>query len=151
VKKFTKFLENLFGSKLREKNWLALPKLQPKQHFYPPLVKKVPPPAAYPLVLGEALKKLEEDYFQFSSLLQSHRESFLRTKEWKDSDSELFTSSSDSEQQFEVEELLGKKIVDCQVYYKVKWKYYPETEWIRLELLNCSDLLENFELTLKPK
>jgi hypothetical protein len=57
---------------------------------------------------------------------------------------ELFTSSSDSEQEFEIEELLGKKIVDCQV----KWKY-PETEWIRQELLNCSDLLENFEITLK--
>jgi hypothetical protein len=67
------------------------------------------------------------------------------------SDSELFTSSSDSEQEFEIKELLGKKIVDCQVYYKVKWKYYPETEWIRLELLNCSNLLENFELTLKLK
>jgi hypothetical protein len=63
VKKFTKFLENLFGSELQDKNWFALLKLQPKQHFYPPSVKKVPPPAAHPLVLGEALKKLEEDYF----------------------------------------------------------------------------------------
>jgi hypothetical protein len=128
VKKFTKFLENLFGSQLQEKNWLALPNLQPKQHFYPLSVKKVPLPAAHTLILGEALKNLEEDYFQFTSLLQSHRESFLRTKEWEDSDSELFTLSSDREQEFAVEELLGKKIVDCQMYYKMKWKYYPETE-----------------------
>jgi hypothetical protein len=32
----------------------------------------------------------------------------------------MFTSLSNSEQEFEVKELLGKKIVDGQVYYKVK-------------------------------
>jgi hypothetical protein len=32
--------------------------------------------------------------------------------------------SSNSELEFEVEELSGKKIVDSQV----KWKYYPETK-----------------------
>jgi hypothetical protein len=101
--------------------------------------------------LGEALKKLEKDLFQFSSLLQSHRESFLKTKEWENSDSELFTSSSDSEQEFEVKECLGKKIIDCQMYYKVKWKYYPETKWIRQEHVNCSDLLENFEISQNKK
>jgi hypothetical protein len=35
---------------------------------------------AHLLILGEALQKLEEDYFQFTSLLQSLKESFLRTK-----------------------------------------------------------------------
>jgi hypothetical protein len=57
-------------------------------------------------------------------LLTSRKESFLQTKEWEDSDSELCTSSSDSDQEFVVEKIVGKKIVGLQVFYKVKWKYY---------------------------
>jgi len=55
---------------------------------------------------------------------------------------------ADEEAEYEVEAILDKRKVRCQVQYLVKWKGFPtyEASWEPLaNLSGCQDLLERFE------
>lgn len=57
-------------------------------------------------------------------------------------------SNQDEDIEYEVEEIIGKKINKKGVFYKVKWEGYPESEstWEPKEnLTNVKELIEEFE------
>lgn len=57
------------------------------------------------------------------------------------------------EEEYEVEKVLDKKVVGGKVHYLLKWKNYPESDstWEAQEGLQCPELIEEFENTLKEK
>ena len=86
---------------------------------------------------------------QPSRTIKQEEKKFDANKTWNGSDElELQSSASDEEQEFQVEAILKKKIVNNQIYYKIKWLYYPDKEWLREEhLTGCKDLLQEFNST----
>lgn len=47
---------------------------------------------------------------------------------------------------YEIHEVIGKKIANGKVYYQVSWKGYEETSWIQEELINAAELIEDWEI-----
>jgi hypothetical protein len=141
-------LDNLFRKELLTKDWETLPPLGPKQHFYAPNVKYVSASPSIPLNFHSIRLQLREEYRKFHSLLESRRDCWEREQDWNESISSISSSSSDSDQEFEVEEILDKKIDDDDiVWYKVSWKYYPgESTWIKKSnMANALDLIQEYE------
>jgi hypothetical protein len=141
-----KFLKKLFFVDLPDKEFQSFPLLPPRQHHYPPTVKLAPPPPSEPLNRTKILDKLKLDLKNFETLLEKRKAQFLKNRNWEeDDDEELHTSSSCSDQEWEVSEILNKKVSEGVTYYEVKWKYFEETEWVREGLLDgCIDLVEEF-------
>lgn len=82
------------------------------------------------------------------SLLEKRKRKFDKDITWENHSSEEFsTSSSNSDQEWEVHSLLDKKTEGSQVFYLVKWKYWEgDPTWDKVEkLTNCAELLEEFE------
>ena len=102
-----------------------------------------------PLIYNDVNQKLEKEYNNLVELLNKRKKKFDANKTWNGSDElELQSSASDKEQEFQVEAILKKKIVNNQIYYKIKWLYYPDKEWLREEhLTGCKDLLQEFNST----
>ena len=142
-------LNSVFGKDLLNEEWMILPPLGPKQHFYPPNINFVTTEASIPLNHSEILNQLDREYCKFCTLLQSRKDCFERQQDWMHSDSSMSTSSSDSDQEFEVDAILDKEIDDDNVvWYKVTWKYYPgESTWVReSNIENAADLIQEYEL-----
>ena len=63
--------------------------------------------------------------------------------------SELSENECETEEteEYEVEKILNKKIIDNQVYYLIKWKYYPlsANSWEPQSNLDCLELLNEYE------
>lgn len=100
--------------------------------------------------MRDTLTKLSTNLQSFVNLLQHRKRQFDRHKDWDESDDEeLLTSSSDSEQEFEVQAIIGEKEVQGTIYYLVQWKYFPgEDERLReVHLENARDLIEEYELS----
>ena len=57
------------------------------------------------------------------------------------------------EEEYEVEKVADKRIIDGNVEYLLKWKNYPDTDntWEAQEGLQCAELIEEFEKILKEK
>jgi len=147
LSRINSFLETTFTGIL-DGTWKCLPPLAATSHFYPPSVSFVSPPDTItPLHRGNVINKLETEYNSLIRLLQERKKKFEASIDWEGGDEqELESSASDEDQEFEVEAIIGKKTVNNQVYYKVKWKYYTEKEWLREEhLTNCKDLITAFE------
>ena len=139
------FLKDLFKSKLTRIPFLVFESLGPQRHFYPPKVKKVEASPCQPLVFDQILGKLKQDFENFEKLLISRREQFIRRHDWEDEDSELCSSSSDSDHDYVVEEVLNDKVKKGQRYFLIQFKYYSEPEWIReIHLAGCRDLVQNY-------
>lgn len=61
---------------------------------------------------------------------------------------------SDDEIEFSVEKILDKKVLkNGKVEYLLKWKGYDDSEntWEPIENLDCQELIDNFEESLKKK
>ncbi len=128
--------------------WSVLPQLGSKQHFYPPNVKYVETQPSHPLNYENIQKKLEHEYDKFITLLEKRKKSFEESQPFLDSESEISTSSSDSDQEFEIDKILEKKVDRENItWYLVTWKYYPgESTWIkRSGMDNATDLIKEFE------
>ena len=148
IQRFESHLQYLFGEELQDDDWKTLPILGPKQHFYPPNVKFVEAQPSTPLNMETILDNLEKECIAFTSLLDKRKSTFDSKKEWDETDSELSTSSSDSDQEFEVEEIIDKKVDDDgNVRYLVTWKDFPgESTWVRKSNMESSaDLIEEYE------
>jgi hypothetical protein len=134
------------GQGLKKVPWIVFEPLTPKKHFYPPKVKKVVAPASVPLIKKDILTLLEGDYENFQKLLDSRREQFIRQHNWEDEDSELCSSSSDSEHEYIVKEVLGVKTKkNGERSFLISFKYFEEPEWIKeIYLGGCQDLISEF-------
>ena len=139
-------MKKLFFVDLPDKEFQSFPLLPPRQHHYPPTVKLAPPPPSEPLNRKKILDKLKLDLKNFETLLEKRKAQFLKNRNWEeDDDEELHTSSSCSDQEWEVSEIFNKKVSEGVTYYEVKWKYFEETEWVREGLLDgYIDLVEEF-------
>ena len=93
------------------------------------------------------VNQLEKEYNSLVKLVEDRKKKFEANLNWDGKDeAELESSASDEDQEFEVEAITGKKIANNQIYYKVKWRYYPDQEWLRKEhLINCKDLIIAYE------
>lgn len=48
---------------------------------------------------------------------------------------------------YEVMDIIGKKIENGDVFYKVTWKGSDEVSWVEESLMDASELIENWEIT----
>lgn len=139
------FLKDLFKVKLTRSPFLVFESLGPQRHFYPPKVNKVEAPPSQPLIFSKILEKLKQDFDNFEKLLNSRREQFIRHHDWEDEDSELCSSSSDSDHDYVVQQVLKDKLKNGQRYFLILFKYYDEPEWIReVHLEGCQDLVQDY-------
>lgn len=59
--------------------------------------------------------------------------------------------SSGSEEEYEVERIVGKRVRFGKVEYRVKWVGYPESDntWQAVDTMNCPDLIEEYERAME--
>lgn len=148
IQRVESHLQHLFGEELQRQEWQSLPVLGPKQHFYPPNVKFVPAQPSIPLKKKSGVNQLEREGEGFINLMARRRNHWITSQLWDETDSELSTSSSDSDQEFEVEKIIDRREDDDgNVSYLVTWKYYPgESTWVKKSNMeNSADLIEDFE------
>ena len=91
---------------------------------------------------------MEREGEGFINLMARRRNHWITSQLWDETDSELSTSSSDSDQEFEVEKIIDRREDDDgNVSYLVTWKYYPgESTWVKKSNMeNSADLIEDFE------
>ena len=148
VERVEAHLQFVFGKDLLANEWKSLPVLGPKQHFYAPNVKFIAAEESTPLNRQSVLNQLQREYHSFTALLENRKASFESTRQWDESESEFSTSSSDSDQEFEVDEIIDKEVDDEGIVrYLVTWRDYPgESTWVRKSNMeNAVDLIEEYE------
>ncbi len=147
-KRFLSHLNDIFRE-LKEDSWKILPSLSPKQHFYTPSTKLIDPAPSEPLILDKCFLQLKKELKDLDLLLKRRKTKFESDIAWDESDDEeLFSSSSDSEQDFEVESIISRRTDEKgTVFYLVVWKDYPgEDTWVRsTHLDNAIDAIADYE------
>jgi hypothetical protein len=150
--KIRQYIQNCFNSFTND-TWKHLPPLPSGKYSYPPSVtlQWCPLPDSKVTNYKSLQQKLQIEFDRFLILLESRKKAFTNTHDWEnyDNSEEIASSSSDSEQEFQVEEIIQREKRNDVWFYEVKWKYYYDdeaTSWISHEhLTGCAELLQLFE------
>ena len=67
------------------------------------------------------------------------------------SNADTDTAATASNEFFVVEKILKKRFVGGTPEYLLKWEGYPEPTWEPKELLDCTELLAQFEYTFEAR
>ena len=123
----------------------------------PKLVRKWQGPFKIQEVTGQQTYKLvDSEGNQFPSTVHVQRLKPFTTRQVDDQpqdEDEEEKNKVDETEQYEVEAICGKRIVDHKIEYLVKWKGYPDSEnsWVQAKNMDAARLIKTYNRELKKQ
>jgi hypothetical protein len=99
--------------------------------------------------MDQMFRKLVND----GSLKKRNKVRFIESSDSEYNSDAHYQSDNDSDKEYEVEEVLNKRVIEGKVEYLLKWRGYSSkyNSWEPLELMSCDLMVDEFEEFLALK